>query len=89
MKKTYSVEQKQTILNRYLSGTSVKEIVSETGIPRSTIYAWVKEGNLTEKDSTVNRKAYNQLQEHARRLEEMLDILKPAAVCLMTRCPKS
>ncbi len=76
MKNIYSVQQKQAVLKRYHSGVSVRELVTETGIPRSTIYAWLKEGKIAEKDSTISRKAYNQLQEHTHRLEEMLSILK-------------
>ena len=76
MKNTYSVEQKQAVLKRYHSGMSVRELVTETRIPRSTIYAWLEKSKETGEEHSVSRKAYNQLQEHARRLEEMLNILK-------------
>lgn len=42
MKNIYSAQQKQAILNRYHSGISVRELVIEAGVPRSTIYAWLK-----------------------------------------------
>ncbi len=67
MKTTYSGTQKQAILDRYFSGESVRTLVSNTEIPRSTIYAWVKEGKIAERDSPISRNAYNQLREHARR----------------------
>ena len=76
MKTTYSGTQKQAILDRYFSGESVKTLVSDTEIPRSTIYAWVKKANNIEKSDPVSRKTYNQLMAHTRRLEEMLSILK-------------
>ena len=73
---TYSGTQKQAILDRYFSGESARTLVSSTGIPRSTIYAWVKKANDIGKNDSISRKAYNQLQEHACRLEEMMNILK-------------
>lgn len=76
MKNIYSVQQKQAILDRYFSGESVKTLVSDTRIPRSTIYAWLKKGQETGEKHSISRKAYNQLMEHAHRLEEMLSILK-------------
>ena len=39
----YTNEQKQDIINRYANGESVSDIVTETQIPRSTIYSWIKE----------------------------------------------
>ena len=76
MKNTYSTEQRQVILKRYHSGMSVRELVAETRIPRSTIYAWLKKGKETGEEQSISRKAYNQLQKHAHRLAEMLSILK-------------
>lgn len=76
MKNTYNVQQKQAVLKRYHSGMSVRDLVTETGIPRSTIYAWLEKSKETGEEHFISRKAYNQLQEHAHRLEEMLEILK-------------
>lgn len=42
MNKKYSDNQIQSILKRFDNGESVANIVSSIGIPRSTIYAWIK-----------------------------------------------
>ncbi|MGN0981512.1 MAG: IS3 family transposase [Candidatus Limivicinus sp.] len=81
MSKRYSEIQKQDIINRYFSSEKVNEIAAETGISRSTIYNWVKaERKMRVKRGAerevVNLKSYNQLKEHTKRLEGMLEILK-------------
>ena len=81
MNKQYSQNQKQYIINRYISGAGVEVLSEETGISRSTIYNWVKvERQLREKKAAekenVNYKSYSQLKEHAERLEGILTILK-------------
>lgn len=38
----YDNAKKQTILTRYTAGAPVSAISADTGIPRSTIYMWVK-----------------------------------------------
>ncbi len=78
MRATHSSEQKQVVLDRYFSGEGVGAIVADTGIPRSTVYAWVKMENekREKKRGCVSIKAYNQLQEHVKRLEGMLEILQ-------------
>ena len=35
---------KATVLKLYHSGTKVKDIVTQTGVPRSTVYYWIKSG---------------------------------------------
>lgn len=39
--KKISSEQKQNIINRYLSGESVHSISAEISVPRSTLYYWI------------------------------------------------
>ena len=45
MNQKYSQEQKEHILKCYLSGESVLSIQKNSGIPRSTMYHWIKEYN--------------------------------------------
>ena len=45
MRKNYSKEDKQKIINLCSDGVSVSEISKEYGLARSTIYAWIKEYN--------------------------------------------
>ena len=41
MNSKHTSEEKQDILTAYKGGKSVSQLVTETGIPRSTIYAWL------------------------------------------------
>lgn len=42
MKKIYTEEQRNEILQRYRSGEKVAGICEDTGITKSTIYEWTK-----------------------------------------------
>lgn len=37
------IKEKQVVINRHLNGESVASIVSDSGVPRSTVYAWIKQ----------------------------------------------
>ncbi|MDY4192403.1 MAG: IS3 family transposase [Oscillospiraceae bacterium] len=81
MSRQYSQIQRLDVINRYFSGDGVNTLSEETGVSRSTIYNWIKaERQVREKRTAekgaVNFKSYNQLKEHAERLEGMLNILK-------------
>ena len=39
---------KATVLKLYSSGSKVTDIVTQTGVPRSTVYYWIKNGILKE-----------------------------------------
>ena len=45
MKKFYTEEQRNEILQRYRSGEKVASICEDTGIAKSTIYEWAKSNN--------------------------------------------
>lgn len=87
MRTTHSSEQKQAGLDRYFSGEGAGTIVADTGIPRSTVYSWMKTENekREKKRGRVSIKAYNQLQEHVKRLEGMLE--NPAKLQVCALCP--
>ena len=51
MRKTYSAEEKQTIIDRYRSGVAIADIAKETGIARNTIYTWIEEDDKHKKNS--------------------------------------
>lgn len=51
MKKIYTEEQRNEILQRYRSGEKVSSICEDTGIAKSTLYAWTKSNNKKEKQS--------------------------------------
>ena len=41
MNSKHTLEEKQNVITAYNRGKSVSQLVTETGIPRSTIYAWL------------------------------------------------
>ena len=41
MNSKHTIEEKQNVITAYKSGESVSRLVTKTGIPRSTIYAWL------------------------------------------------
>lgn len=75
MNQKYSQETKDYILKCYLSGKSVLSIQKNSGIPRSTMYRWIKEYNHNHqsKGHIINLKDYNDLN---RKYERCLTIIK-------------
>lgn len=80
MKNTYTSEQKQTIIERYISGgETYSQINADTGVAKSTFYSWLKKYNVekeTTKKKTVNYRNFMLLENKVARLENMVDILK-------------
>lgn len=71
-------EQKKLVVKRYLAGESVKVLLNEFGISRSSLYLWVKqsrEGNQ-DKQNVVSVSNYKRLQCKVKRLEEIIQIYK-------------
>ncbi|MBQ2933464.1 MAG: IS3 family transposase [Clostridia bacterium] len=80
MKNTYTSEQKQTIIERYISGgETYLQISADTGIAKSTFYSWLKQYNIekeTVKKKIVNYRNFMLLENKVAQLENMVDILK-------------
>lgn len=80
MKNTYTSEQKQTIIERYiLGGETYLQISADTGIAKSTFYSWLKQYNIEKemaKKKTVNYRNFMLLENKVERLENMVNILK-------------
>ena len=80
MKKTYTSEERQSIINRYISdGESYLQIHADTGIAKSTFYTWIK--RYKDEQEGAKRKAVNYrnfvlLENKVERLQNMVDILK-------------
>ena len=73
----YTENEKSTITARYNNGESVADIVRDTQIPRSTIYAWIKETAAGESSrKTVSLKNYRILEKKLTRLQGIIEILK-------------
>ena len=75
----YSADDKERVVSLFHKGTSVLQLSSGTGIPRSTIYRWIKESET--KSVTDGKKEYSLLQfrrleQRIGKLERMLDVLQ-------------
>ena len=77
--KQNSREQKQLIIDRYITGgESVSVISQETGIPRSTIYSWIKQYQEEKDDGKmeVTARNFRLLENKVKRLEGIIEIMK-------------
>jgi len=77
MKSKYDLSQRQAVISRYKSGESISHIVEDTGIPRSTIYSWLKLAKTAEddcKEPTLHN--FHLLENKVKRLEGIIEILK-------------
>lgn len=76
MNKKYTEEQKQAVINQFTDGMSVVAIVSNTGIPRSTVYAWIKIYQTKQNKKEVSLKIFRVLEAKVKRLEGIIEILQ-------------
>ncbi len=80
MKTTYTPEQKQSIIDRYITGReSYLKIYADTGISKSTFYTWIKQYKIEQEETkkkSVNYRNFVLLENKVKRLENMVAILK-------------
>lgn len=76
MTKTFTIEEKQTCVNRYLSGESVTFIADELGIAKSTLYNWIKKFKPVTEEKKFIAKDFNNLKQRTNRQSDMIEILK-------------
>lgn len=80
MKQRYGDEEKQKIIDRYISDSeSYNSIFADTGIPKSTFYSWLKvyrEEQANGKRKPVNIRNFHLLENKVARLEVMIEILQ-------------
>lgn len=80
MRKNYSKEDKQKIINLCSDGVSVTEISKEYGLARSTIYSWIKEYNKkSRRKKPINMHEVILLRQQCEQQNLMIEILKSAA----------
>ena len=73
----YTENEKSIITTRYKNGESVSDLVTDTGIPRSTIYSWIKEDVASDSNKkTVSLKNSRILENKVARLEGIIEIMK-------------
>lgn len=77
MNTKFTQQEKQTLINRYLSGESVKFITTDTGIARSTLYSWIKayKENLS-KDTKITLREFSESKRKVERLNRIITILQ-------------
>ncbi len=79
MKNKYSNSEKPSVVDQYFSGASVSAITADTGIPRSTVYAWIKKAaDLRSGKKEVSLKEHRLLENRAARLQGIIEIMKKA-----------
>lgn len=78
MNKKYSDNQIHDILKRFDNGESVASIVASSGIPRSTVYAWIKSSKEKNSKQEVSLRNYRTLEAKVKRLEGIIEILQKA-----------
>ena len=75
--KTYTKEEKQAVIARVISGEPSAIILSDTGIPKSTFYSWLRiygeEQNAANR-KTVNVRNFHLLENKVARLENIIEI---------------
>ncbi len=77
MKKIYTAERKQEIIKRHLCGVTITELSKETGIARSTLYAWLKEyNNGIKEERQIRVRDFYDLQKRCEQQEKMIEILQ-------------
>lgn len=77
MKSALSKDQKQSLIERYLSGESVKSIVTCTGVARSTLYSWIDEYKANKANNTDKPNiSYREFSECKRKIERLIKIIE-------------
>ena len=76
MSKTFTIEEKRTSVNRYLSGESVTFIADELGVAKSTLYNWIKKFKPVAEEKKFTAKDFNNLEQRTNRQSDMIEILK-------------
>jgi len=78
----YTESEKQSLIERYLSGESALSILEGNSIPRSTLYSWIKfyrDKQLIVKQKAVNLTNFRLLENKVKRLEGIIEILQTAS----------
>lgn len=85
--RTYSQEEKQAVVDRFISDEQATNILADTGIPKSTFYSWLciyREEQELSMRKTANVCNFRLLENKVARLESIVEICKSA-----TCTPKS
>lgn len=77
MSKPYTTKEKEKIVSLFLDGTPVSQLTENTGIPRGTIYRWIKETQIDKDDANdYSPLNYYLLKRKYEKLENIIEILQ-------------
>jgi len=86
MKKKYTLEEKQTLIESYLANyIPVGQLLASAGVPRSTFYGWLRayqKAQQAQKRKTINPHNFRLLETKVARLEGIIEILQKSP-CLV------
>ena len=78
MKTKFTQEQKQELVNRYISGESVKSITADIGVARSTLYSWINAYKTTDSTIAPTLREFKEYQRKNKYLTKIINILQVA-----------
>ena len=78
MNKKYSDKTKEKVIEQYLAGVSVSDLVSKFNVSRTTVYTWIEAHKKNKKFAPVDMKKHKELQHRCDRLEKFIKILQEA-----------
>lgn len=78
MKHHLTSAEKQLLVSRYFDGEAVSIICTETGIPKSTMYTWIKQYQSiqTRSGHIITPKDYDSLLRRCTKQEQLIAVLK-------------
>ena len=78
MNKKYSDRTKEKVIEQYLAGVSVSDLVSKFNVSRTTVYTWTRDHKKKQKYEAVDMKKHKELQHRCERLEKFIKVLQEA-----------
>lgn len=74
----FTPEDKSQFVTRYYNGESILDLSTSTGIPRSTLYSWLKPYRTEHTDAgyQVNASEFIKMKKHLDKLEQIIEVLQ-------------
>lgn len=73
---SYSVELITECCSKYRNGESVSDIVKKCGVPRSTVYYWIKKYNDVKIKDITLRKTLDNVRRRYEKMQQICEVLK-------------
>lgn len=73
-----SDKTKKKVIEQYLAGVSVSDLVNKFNVSRTTVYTWTRDRKKTKKFAPIDMKKHKELQHSCYRLEKFIKILHEA-----------